>query len=136
LEVIGGASPNGVVAGRRYAYVSNATNDSIGIIDTATQKITGYIPLAFDPRLDRYRGLMPFHMVLSPDERRLYVAALTLNAGAVVDTETRKVEGYIPTGWGPTRLALSKDGTRLYVASNRGYGAGPNGGAGYHRPPQ
>jgi YVTN family beta-propeller protein len=136
LEIIGGASPNGVAAGQRFAYVSNATNDSIGVIDAATRTIVGYVPLTLDPRLDRFRGLMPFHLALSPDERRLYVAVLALNAIAVIDTESRKVMGYIPTGWGPTRVAVSKDGQRLFVTSARGYGAGPNGGAGFKRPVQ
>jgi len=116
--------------------VSNATNDSIAIIDKASNRITGYIRLAFDPRLDRQRGLMPFHMALSPDGRRLYVAALALNAVAVIDTAERKVLGYIPTGWGPTRIAVSRDGAKLFVTSARGYGAGPNGGAGFKPPPQ
>ena len=136
LKTIGGASPNGVAVGKTLAYVSNATNDSIAIIDRASNRIAGYIRLAFDPRLDRQRGLMPFHLALSPDGRRLYVAALTLNAVAVIDTAERKVLGYIPTGWGPTRIAVSRDGAKLFVTSARGYGAGPNGGAGFKKPPQ
>src|SRR5206468_616552 len=34
LEVVGGASPNSVAVGGRFAYVSNATNDNIAVIDT------------------------------------------------------------------------------------------------------
>ncbi len=136
IATVGGASPNGVAVGAHNAYVSNATNDSIAVIDRSTDRITGYIPLTFDPRLDHQRGLMPFHLALSPDGRRLYVAALTLNAVAVIDTESRRVLGYIPTGWGPTRVAVSADGARIYVTSARGYGAGPNGGAQFRRPPQ
>ena len=44
--------------------------------------------------------------------------------------------GLIPTGWGPTRVALSPDEKTLYVTSARGYGAGPNGGRGFVKPPQ
>lgn len=136
IATVGGSSPNGVAVGTRFAYVSNATNDSIAVIDRGTNRIVDYIPLTFDARLDHQRGLMPFHMTLSPDGRRLYVAALTLNAIAVVDTGERRVLGYIPTGWGPTRVAVSRDGAKLFVTSARGYGAGPNGGAGFKRPPQ
>ena len=32
-EVVGGVSPNSIVIGNEYAYVSNATNDNISIID-------------------------------------------------------------------------------------------------------
>lgn len=135
-EVVGGASPNSVVVGSRYAYVSNATNDNISVIDYKNRKIVAAIPLKVDPKLDRYRGLMPFGLTLSSDERTLYVALLAFNAVAVVDLPTRKVRGLIPTGWGPTRVALSADQKMLYITSARGYGAGPNGGQGFTRPPQ
>ena len=135
-EVVGGSSPNSVVVGSRYAYVSNATNDNISIIDYRSRKTAGVIPLTIDPKLDRYRGMMPFGLTLSKDEKTLYVALLAFNAVAVVDTPTRRVRGLIPTGWGPTRVALSPDEKQLYVTSARGFGAGPNGGAGFVSPPQ
>ncbi|WP_020598423.1 bifunctional YncE family protein/alkaline phosphatase family protein [Spirosoma panaciterrae] len=140
-EVVGGASPNSVVVGSRYAYVSNATNDNISIIDykpggRSAPKLAGTIALKIDPKLDRYRGLMPFGMALTKDEKTLYVALLAFNAIAVVDVPTRTVRGLIPTGWGPTRVALSPDENVLYAISARGYGAGPNGGASFMKPPQ
>ncbi|WP_077920124.1 phosphoesterase [Spirosoma sp. 209] len=135
-EVVGGSSPNSVVVGSRYAYVSNATNDNISIIDHRSRKLAGTIALRVDPKLDRYRGLMPFGLTLTKDEKTLYVALLAFNAVAVVDLPTRTVRGLIPTGWGPTRVALSPDEKTLYVTSARGYGAGPNGGAGFVKPPQ
>ncbi|GAA4406422.1 beta-propeller fold lactonase family protein [Nibrella viscosa] len=135
-EVVGGSSPNSVAVGSRYAYVSNATNDNISIIDYKTRKITGTIPLRVHKAIDRYRGLMPFGLALSRDEKTLYVALLAFNAVAVVDVPTRRVKGLIPTGWGPTKLALSPDNQTLYVVSARGLGAGPNGGQGFMKPPQ
>ncbi|WP_375447960.1 phosphoesterase [uncultured Fibrella sp.] len=135
-EVVGGSSPNSVVVGSRYAYVSNATNDNISIIDYKSRKLAGTIALKIDPKLDNYRGMMPFGLTLTKDEKNLYVALLAFNAVAVIDVPTRKVRGLIPTGWGPTRVALSPDEKTLYVTSARGYGAGPNGGAGFVKPPQ
>ena len=135
-EVVGGASPNSVVVGNRYAYVSNATNDNISIIDYKSKKLAGTIPLKIDPKLDKYRGLIPFGLTLTKDGKTLYVALLAFNAVAVVDVAMRKVKGLIPTGWGPTRVALSPDNKTLYVTSARGYGAGPNGGQGFVKPPQ
>lgn len=135
-EVVGGASPNSVVVGQRFAYVSNANNDNISLIDYKTRKLAGAIPLNIDPKLNRYRGQMPFGLALSRNEKTLYVALLAFNAVAVVDLPTRKVRGLIPTGWGPTRVALSPDEQTLYVVSARGYGAGPNGGQGFVKPPQ
>ncbi|AKD54648.1 bifunctional YncE family protein/alkaline phosphatase family protein [Spirosoma radiotolerans] len=143
-EVVGGASPNSVVVGSRYAYVSNATNDNISIIDYKSvgrggKKLAGTIQLRVKSTLDRYRGLMPFGMALTNDEKTLYVTLLAFNAVAVVDVPTRTVRGLIPTGWGPTRVALSPSAgpeQMLYVTSARGYGAGPNGGATFVKPPQ
>lgn len=135
-EIVGGASPNSIAVGNRYAYVSNATNDLISIIDTKRGKIKGDIQLKVDPRIDAFRGLMPFGLCLSKDEKNLYVACLGLNAVAVVDTKTRKVKGYIPTGWGTTRVMLTHNDQRLVILSARGYGAGPNGGKGFVEPPQ
>lgn len=145
-EVVGGSSPNSVAVGQRFAYVSNATNDNISVIDYHAHKQVGIIPLQVDrsdgsaasrpARLDKRRGLMPFGLALSRDEKTIYVALLAFNAVAVVDVQSRKVRGLIPTGWGPTRVALSPDATTLYVTSARGYGAGPNGGRDYVKPPQ
>ena len=136
LEVVGGASPNSVAVGDRFAYVSNATNDNVAVIDTATQKIVDHIHVTVDPRIDKRRGLMPFGLALSPDGRRLYVALLSLNSVAVIDTQARKVLGHIPSGWCPTKVRLSPDGKRLYVVTARGLGAGPNGGKDFKPPEQ
>jgi len=135
-EVVGGSSPNSLAIGSRYAYVSNATNDNISVIDYRNHRITATIPIHVDPAIDRYRGLLPFGLTLSKDEKTLYVALLGFNAIAVIDLSTGNTTGLIPTGWGPSRVLLGKDEHDLYVISCRGYGAGPNGGAHFKRPIQ
>ena len=140
-EVVGGSSPNSLAVGKNLAYVTNATNDNLSIIDYRKHRIVGTIPLRLarlgaPPILDKLRGLMPFGLCLTKDEKTLYVALLAFNAVAVVDVPTRTVKGLIPTGWGPTRVLLSPDEATLYVTSARGYGAGPNGGKGFMAPPQ
>ncbi len=127
-EVVGGASPNSIAVGSRYAYVTNASNDNISVIDYKTQKIVGHIPIKVDPRIDKLRGLLPFGITMSKDEKTLYVALLGFNAVAVIDIPSKTTKGLIPTGWGPTRVELSKDEKELYIISIRGLGAGPNGG--------
>jgi DNA-binding beta-propeller fold protein YncE len=136
VEIMGGASPNSVAVGSKYAYVSNASNDLISIIDIVKNKIIGDIKLTVDKRLDKYRGLMPFGLTLSKDEKTLYVALLGFNAVAVVDVVKRKTKGLIPTGWGTTRVQLFNNDTKLAILSARGYGAGPNGGKDFVPPPQ
>jgi DNA-binding beta-propeller fold protein YncE len=135
-EVVGGASPNSLVVGTRYAYVSNATNDNISVIDYQNHKIAGQIQLSVDKRIDKYRGLLPFGLALSKDEKTLYVALLGFNSVAVVDVESGKTKGLIPSGWGPTRVKLSGDEKELYIITCRGLGAGPNGGRGFVAPVQ
>jgi YVTN family beta-propeller protein len=136
VEIVGGASPNSVAVGSRFAYVSNATNDLISIIDIQKNKIVGDIKLTVDKRIDKYRGLMPFGLCLSKDEKTLYVALLGFNAVAVVDVAKRKTIGLIPTGWGTTRVQLFDNDRHLAILSARGYGAGPNGGKNFVKPPQ
>jgi DNA-binding beta-propeller fold protein YncE len=135
-EVVGGASPNSIAVGKQFAYVTNATNDNISVIDYRNHKIVAHIPVKADKRIDKYRGLLPFGITLSKDEKTLYVALLGFNAVAVIDTETKKTKGMIPAGWGTARVQLSKDEKEMYVISCRGYGAGPNGGDGFVKPPQ
>jgi DNA-binding beta-propeller fold protein YncE len=135
-EVVGGASPNSIAVGKRFAYVSNATNDIISVIDYKQEKIVRQIPVVIDERLKKYRGAIPFGVCLSKDESTLYVALLAANAVAVIDVESGTTRGLIPTGWGPSRVLLSPDEKDLYIISCRGLGAGPNGGKGFVAPPQ
>lgn len=135
-EVVGGASPNSIAVGSKYAYVTNATNDNISVIDYNQHKIVGHISIKVDKKIDAYRGLLPFGIALSKDEKTAYVALLGFNAIAVVNVEKRTTTGLIPTGWGPARVVLSNDEKELYVISCRGFGAGPNGGNGFIKPIQ
>lgn len=136
LEVEGGSSPNSIAAGKEKVFVSNATNDNISILHPETGKVVETIKMSLHPRIDKFRGLLPFGLEMSHDETRLYVALSGLNAVAVIDTENKQVLGYIPTGWFPTKLQISPNGNTLYVATARGYGAGPNGGKGFKIPIQ
>ncbi len=135
-EVVGGASPNSIAVGKKYAYITNATNDNISIIDYQKQKIVGHISIKIDSRIDKHRGSLPFGITMSKDEKTLYVALLGFNAVAVIDIPTRTTKGLIPTGWGTTRVELSKDEKEIYIISIRGLGAGPNGGEGFVSPVQ
>jgi DNA-binding beta-propeller fold protein YncE len=133
---VGGSSPGAVVAGRDRVYVSNSAQDSISILDTRRNRLVATIRLEPAPGVGGLRGVLPFGLALSPDETRLYIACAGINAVAVFDVRRNTVLGYIPTGWFPARVALSKDGLTLYVANAKGYGAGPNGGADFQKGPE
>ena len=136
FEVIGGSSPNSIAIDQQVAYVTNATNDNIAVIDYRKGVILRHIPIKVDPKIDRFRGLLPFGISISKDASTLYVALLGFNAVAVIDTKTDKTIGLIPAGWGPTRVKLSADDKEMYIISCRGLGAGPNGGKDFKAPVQ
>ena len=135
-EVVGGASPNSIAVGKQFAYVTNATNDNISIIDYKNHKLISDIPILVDARIDKYRGLLPFGIALTKDEKTLFVALLGFNAVAVIDVESGKTKGLIPSGWGPTRVKLSPDDKEIYITTCRGLGSGPNGGKDFVPPIQ
>lgn len=135
-QSVGGASPGAVVAGKKHIFVSNATQDSITIVDARTNKVKKTIVLEPAESVKGLRGVLPFGMALSPDEKRLYVACAGINSVAVLDARRGKVLGYFPTAWFPARAEISRDGKKLYVSSAKGFGAGPNGGLNFHERPE
>ncbi|MCE1197363.1 MAG: hypothetical protein LWW85_00215 [Marinilabiliales bacterium] len=128
IEVEGGSSPNSIAAGKTKVFVTNATNDNISVLDPKSGKVVSTIRLTMDPKIDAYRGMIPFGIELSHDQSRLYVALSGMNCVAVLDAQAEKVLGYIPTGWWPTKLRISPDDQTLYVVTARGSGSGKNGG--------
>ena len=128
FPAVGGSSPNSVVATDRYVFVSNGSNDCVSVIDGTTNAVVKNIALSPDKRLGNKRGVIPFGLALSPDQKRLYVAEAGINAVAVIEVGTLAVLGHIPTGWFPSKLKVSLDGKTLLVANAKGFGSGPNGG--------
>ena len=131
----GGSSPGGVVAGREQVFVANSSQDSITIIDPRSNRVKKTVVLEPAASVRGLRGVLPFGLALSPDEKRLYVACAGINAIAVVDTRQGAVLGYIPSAWFPARVDVAHDGKTLYVANAKGFGAGPNGGPTFHAGP-
>ncbi|MBS1823040.1 MAG: beta-propeller fold lactonase family protein [Acidobacteria bacterium] len=115
-------------------YVALANRDSVAAVNLAKGQfaLKGY----FDTRLpgQSYFGAEPDALAVSADGRRVYVGNAASDAVAVLDTTKLKgktasrgmVEpvGFIPTEWMPTALTLL-DG-KLYVATAKGKGTGPN----------
>ena len=133
---VGGSSPAAVVAGRGRVFVSNATQDSVTIINARSNRVEKTILLEPATTVKGLRGVLPFGMALSPDEKRLYVACSGINAVAVLNARKGQVLGYFPTAWFPARLAVSPKGKTLYVANAKGFGAGPNGGPNFQEGPE
>src|SRR5437879_9914917 len=121
-------------AGGTRLFVANSNADSVSVIDTTTDQEIERI----DVRLaeDALPGASPEGVVLSEDEKTLYVANAHSNAVAVVslsekarggkkaermaDAAKSKVLGFIPTGQYPSAIAVA-DG-KLFIGNGKGTG--------------
>lgn len=136
IPAVGGSSPNSMVATDKFVFVSNGTNDNISVISIEQDTIVNTIYLKPDHRLKQFRGVIPFGLAVSPDQKRLYVAESGINAVAIIDIPSQKVIGHIPTGWFPSKIEVSNDGKNLIIANAKGYGSGPNAGKDFKRAPE
>lgn len=129
IPAVGGSSPNSLVAAGNYLFISNGNNDNITVLDSRRNRIVTHIKLSPHESLSKLRGLIPFGLAVSPDEKRVYVAESGINAVAVIDVSSLKVMGHIPTGWFPAKLKVTPDGQKLIITNAKGFGSGPNGGS-------
>jgi PQQ-dependent catabolism-associated beta-propeller protein len=96
----------------KRAWATAELGGTVMLIDVAKNTVLHRIRLG---RADK-----PVGLVLSPDEKRLYVATGRGNGVAVIDTISRKVVKTIPAGsrvWG---IAITPDGRKLYAANSLG----------------
>lgn len=92
---------------------SNAAGDNIHVIDPTTNQVTGLI-----------EGIeAPHGLTIAPDGKRIYVTNESLNTLDVVDTKTLTVFKRIPLSGNPNNVAVTKDGSKVYVAINEAPGA-------------
>ncbi|MGA9063508.1 MAG: bifunctional YncE family protein/alkaline phosphatase family protein [Terracidiphilus sp.] len=119
-------------------YVALANRDAVAAVNVSTGQLApkGY----FDTRLpgQSYFGAEPVALAVNGDGSRLFVANMATDAVAVIDTKklttkaakTGMVEpaGFVPTQWMPMSMAFiaSPTGGKLYVATAKGKGTGPN----------
>ena len=120
-----GGQPNRMVLSgdQRRLYVVNGNSDTISVIDTASNRVEKTLQLSRPG--DRYKGLNANSATISPDGGTLYVTLATENSVAVVNLSSGELEGRIPTGWYPTSVSVSANGSTLYVSTFKS-NAGPN----------
>jgi len=126
-------APNG-----KTLYVALANRDAVAAVGVGAGDFTvrGY----YDTRLpgQSYFGAEPVALAVNADGSRLYVANAASDAVAVIDTRklTRQAArkgmvepiGFVPTEWMPISMAFLSpaSGGKLYVATAKGKGTGPN----------
>ncbi len=95
--------------GQPLAYIANQLGNSISVIDTATNTVVDTISTG---------TASPNGIALSPDGETLYTSAS--DAGAwellVIDLETGSIVASPPVGDFAEGLAITPDGSRVYVA--------------------
>jgi YVTN family beta-propeller protein len=106
-------------------FVANANSDSISVIETAQDAVEGSIDVRLND--DASLGSSPNAIAVSQDGETLYVANAGNNAIAVLDPRHRgrgqQIRGFIPVGWFPTAVALTKGDDRLLVGNGYGFGS-------------
>jgi YVTN family beta-propeller protein len=95
----------------RFVIFTCEFEGSVAKIDLVGRKVLGYLKLS--------RGGMPQDIRVSPDGKTFFVADMKADGVFVIDGDSFKEIGFIPTGVGTHGLYPSRDGTRLYIA-NRG----------------
>ena len=98
IPAVGGSSPNSLVATSDFLFASNGNNDNITVIELKTDSVIKEIYLKPDNTLKHFRGIIPFGLAVSPDEKKLFVAEAGINAVGVIDLPSLKVRRTY-SGW-------------------------------------
>jgi YVTN family beta-propeller protein len=132
IPVLG--NPNNIVlnAAQTLLLVAADNSDRVSVIDTATNRVVEDIrttaPAGMMRGPEQLPGAAPNSLVLSPDEKTLYVTNGGMNAIAVISLgagQPNRVIGLIPTGWYPQSISISRDGKMLYDVNSKS-DPGPN----------
>lgn len=97
----------------RTALASCEFSGRILKLDVASHRVLGYL------QLDPGKPSMPQDIRLSPDGRVFFVADMQADGVFIVEPDSMKRIGFIPTGIGTHGIYPSRDGRRFFV-SNRG----------------
>ena len=114
-----GRHPSAIALDGDRAFVANALDDTVSVVDITRGEVARTIELRYDDL--RIFGAMPDALAVAGDT--LYVADGGDNAVAEVDIPSGRVRGYRPAGYFPVAIALSKDTKRAYVLNSKGNGS-------------
>ena len=125
-EIDVGRHPRGVVitSDGRTAYVAVMGSTGIAVIDlSAVSPENGNAWTAGQPAPTYIRGvgISPRHLVLSPDDKTLYVTLNGEDAVVAVDLDSGQVIRRAGTGRAPRSMDISSDGTALYVVNYKSH---------------
>jgi YVTN family beta-propeller protein len=102
------AAPGGVPCPVTLAYISNQGDNSVSVIDTASNAVVATVSV----------GNVPFGVAVALDGSRVYVANLNDNNVSVIDASNNTVVATVPVGNSPEGVAVAPDGTHVYVVND------------------
>lgn len=117
-----GSHPNELLINKKgtYLFVANANDNSVSIVQTATNKVIETISTSLYPTT--LTGSTTNGLALSPDEETLYIANADNNCLAVFDISKpgkSASKGFIPVGWYPTNVKVY--GNKIIVSNGKGF---------------
>jgi YVTN family beta-propeller protein len=118
-----GLHPTGMALWGTYLLVANAYEDSLTVIDTATNTVALTIKLELPIKVPgNLVGAGPNSIAVDAVNAIAYVALYNANAIAVVNLSTDQVQGLIPVGYAPSSVVLDAADGELLVANDKGIG--------------
>src|SRR5262249_46532507 len=93
-------------AGAPKGYVGNFKDNTVAVLDTASNRVLTTIPVPAGPH----------GIVATPDGRFVYVSSDGASTVSVIDTATDSVVSTVEVGEMPHGLAITPDGRRVLVA--------------------
>jgi YVTN family beta-propeller protein len=117
-----GSHPNELLLNKKgnRLFVANANDNSVSIINTATNKVTEVVSTSLFPT--KLTGSTTNGLALSKNEKTLYIANADNNCLAVFDVTipgSSKSRGFIPVGWYPTNVKVLGD--KILVSNGKGF---------------
>src|SRR6266571_8642706 len=109
------------VDGNYAFFTCEFSGGGLAKIDLAQRKVAGYLTLMREGGAQNGAAAhsMPQDIRIAPDGKVFFVADMEADGVFIIDAQTFKQAGFIPTGRGAHGLYPSRDGKKLYV-TNRG----------------
>jgi YVTN family beta-propeller protein len=97
-----------ICQGAPFAYITNLTDGTVSVIDTATEAVVDTVTV----------GKAPWGVAVNPAGTRAYVANYGETTVSVIDTTTNTVASTVTVGNNPKGVAVHPSGAYVYVTNS------------------